>query len=107
MNQDRSLKFTVFMTNVNESMEMLMHGNIVAKYLTALMLQPSLMEEFCVYMEVFLQMFARSIKLEPLIADKRFPMRDLFAISCGQIQKTLKLGQYLLEVQAGCLDHVL
>lgn len=41
------------------------------------------------------------IRSEQLIEKLKFPMKDLSAISCGQIPKTLRTGQSMPEVQVG------
>ena len=86
-------------------METLTHGNTVPKSSTTYLLEPLLMEKLSASTEVSVPKLKLSTKSELSIEKLKSHTKDLSATWCGQILKTLKIGQLMLEEQAGYLGQ--
>ena len=77
---DRSRQCMDFMMRSTESMEILILGNIVLKFLIICLLELLLMGKYFVFMEDLVLRSKLLIKLELLIEELKFLMKDLFVI---------------------------
>jgi hypothetical protein len=106
MNQDKSLKSMVSMTNVCESMETLTFGNISLIFSIYFPLLRLSNQRFSVSMEACLPVSIVWIKLDSWIEFRKFLMKVLCVICYGQTLMIDAVGASHLEVLDTPLDKI-